>query len=208
MIQDMRALVQEGYNKSEYETVFRITDTPNPFELRFLDSLCRLIPSNADILDLGSGPGIPYDKYFVSQGHNVVGVDFSERHLNLARKNVPKANYILGDFSKASFAEKSFNAVLSFYAIFHIPRREHPQLFVKMHKWLKPKGIILVTLGTTGGEYVEEKDWCGVRMAWSSYDPDTYKQIMNQTGFAVLEADFEGQPGDEEYHFWAMAQKG
>jgi ubiquinone/menaquinone biosynthesis C-methylase UbiE len=137
----------------------------------------------------------------------VTGVDFSQKNINLARKNVPEAEFIKGDFSMIDFKKESFDAIVSFYAIFHIPREEHRDLFAKMNYLLKKKGIIIVTLGTSGSEYGEEDDWCGAPMAWSSHEPDMAKAIISEAGFTILETFFEGKPGDDEYHFWVLAQK-
>lgn len=67
--------------------------------------------------------------------------------------------------------------------------------------------MFMATLGTSSSEYGEEKDWAGAPMAWSTYDPETYKRMIVESGFDILETKFEGQPGDDEYHFWVLAQK-
>ncbi|MEK6895928.1 MAG: class I SAM-dependent methyltransferase [Nanoarchaeota archaeon] len=205
MAKDMRKIVKEGYEKGDYAGTFRTSNKPNKMEESFLKKLLKLLPKNLHVLDFGCGIGVPFDKYLVEHGCKVTGVDISQKHINEAKKNVPKAKFIKGDFSKIDFQE-TFDAIISFYAIFHIPREEHKELFLKMADLLKSNGKILITLGTSGG-YGEEEEWCGAKMAWSTYDPDTYKKLLDETGFKILEATFEGQPGDEEYHFWVLAQK-
>jgi cyclopropane fatty-acyl-phospholipid synthase-like methyltransferase len=204
---DMRTIVQAGYEKDDYVRVFRANPNPTPFEIRFLDLLDPYLSSEASILDLGSGTGLPYDKYLVEKGYRLSGVDFSSKHLALARQNVPQATYLHGDFSKIVFAPSAFDAIVSFYAIFHLPRQEHPTLFARMYQWLKPQGVLLVTLGTSDMEYGEETDWVGAPMVWSSYAPEVYRQMLVKQGFRLRISDFEGAPGDEEYHFWLLAQK-
>lgn len=206
MVKDMRQIVEEGYDKGDYVSAFRLSKELNKMERLFLDKLIKLIPKKANLLDLGSGPGVPIDKYLVDQGIKVTGIDLSQKHVNLAKKNVPKARFIKGDFSQYEFSEK-FDAIISFYSIFHIPRKEHYDLFLKMYGLLNDGGIILVTLGTSGSEYGEEENWAGTKMAWSTYEPKEYKRIIKEIGFKILEAAFEGEPGDEEYHFWVLAKK-
>ncbi|MDO9538068.1 MAG: class I SAM-dependent methyltransferase, partial [Thermoplasmata archaeon] len=163
----MRKLVKEGYEKGDYLNTYRLDDKIDeyPFEKRILDKLTKRLTKGAKILDRGSGPGIPYDSYLVNKGFDVTGIDISQKHVDMARKNVPEAKYIKGDFSKVDLNE-SFHAIVSFYAIFHIPRDEHKALFTRMNILLKKDGIILVTLGTSGSEYGLEEDWCGAPMAW------------------------------------------
>ena len=148
MVKDMRRIVQDGYEHDDYDKVFRADPVLRPMKIEFLDMLVQGLPKRARILDFGSGAGIPYDRYLIGKELRVIGVDFSSKHLSLAKKNVPQAEYIIGDFSKAGFPPEAFDAVTAFYSIFHLSRREHPALFQKMHRWLKPGGRILLTLGT------------------------------------------------------------
>lgn len=202
----MRKLVEEGYNNADYGGAFRRDETLRENEEEFMSLLIKKLPKNAKVLDFGCGLGIPHDKFFVNQGIDVTGIDISQKHINLAKKNVPDAKFIKGDFSKVKFKEK-FDAIVSFYAIFHIPRTEHKKLFKKMHLLLKKSGLILITLGTSGDEYSEEKNWAGAPMAWSQYTPTTYKKILNECGFKIIKFAFEGKKGDAEHHFWVLAEK-
>lgn len=203
----MRKIVEKGYDRGDYAKVFRSSTKLNSFEQRLFNMLLRRIPPEAAVLDLGSGIGVPYDRFLVDKGCQVTGIDISQKHIDSAIENVPEATYIKGDFSNLKFAEGSFDAIISLYAIFHIPRIEHVALFRKMHHFLKQKGVILVSLGTSNSEYGEEDDWCGVKMAWSTYDPQTYEKILADSGFAILDAAFEGEDGSGEYHFWVLASK-
>jgi len=204
---DMRRVVRDGYERDDYEKAFRANPSLTPMETGFLERLARELPRNGRVLDLGSGTGLPYDGWLAGKGLRVTGVDFSPKHLALARKHVPQAAYLQGDFSKVAFAPGSFDAVTAFYSIFHIPRREHPALFAKIHRWLKPGGRILLTLGTGDMECDEETDWLGAPMMWSSYPPDQNVHLLEETGFTVLTKEFEGAPGDPEYHFWLFGMR-
>ena len=203
----MRKVVRDGYERDEYEKTFRADPVLRRMEAGFLDRLAQELPHNGRVLDLGSGTGLPYDGYLAGKGLRVTGVDFSPKHLALARKHVPQAEYIQGDFTQVAFAPGSFDAVTAFYSIFHIPRREHPALFAKIHRWLKPGGRILFTLGTGDMECDEELEWLVAPMMWSSYPPEENLQILEETGFGVLQTDYEGAPGDAEYHFWLLGMR-
>jgi SAM-dependent methyltransferase len=206
---DIRKIVQEGYDKIDYQKDFRQDRELTSFEAKLLGLLCKNEPEGARILDLGSGPGIPYDAYLVDKGYTLIGVDNCPKSIEQARVNVPSAQYIQGDMLLllTSFENQSFDGIVSFYAIFHLPRKEHGELIDEMWRMLRPGGVILVTLGTSDSEYGEEPDWYGARMAWSSYPPDTYKRMIMEAGFTLLETEFQGKPGDEEYHLWILAKK-
>ncbi|MEX0877556.1 MAG: class I SAM-dependent methyltransferase [Candidatus Spechtbacterales bacterium] len=207
MPKDIRKIVEEGYEKGDYAGKFRISSTPNEMERYFLDRLVKEVSQQGRVLDFGCGIGIPFDNYLIEKGLDVTGIDISQKHIEQAKKNVPQAKFVKGDFSKYDFAAGDFDAIISFYAIFHIPREEHQDLFSKMHTLLKESGVILITLGTSGSEYGEEQDWCGAPMAWSTYEPEEYKKIITNAGFKIVEEKYEGQSGDEEFHYWVIAKK-
>lgn len=207
MNKSIRKIVEEGYDRGDYAKVFRASTKLNSFEQRLFKMLLQYIPPEAAILDLGSGTGVPYDRFLVDKGCKVTGIDLSQKHIDSAIENVPEATYIKGDFSNLEFSEGSFDAIISLYAIFHIPRTEHAALFRQMHLLLKQKGVILISLGTSDSEYGEENNWCGIKMAWSTYAPQKYEEILADSGFAILDSAFEGEYGSDEYHFWVLASK-
>ncbi len=203
----MRDIVKQGYEKGDYEKTFRQDKNPNAFEKTRLDSFLNELPKNSNVLDLGCGIGIPFDKYLADKGIKVKGVDFSKKHIDQAKKNVPNAEFVEGDFSEMKFDKKSYNGILALYSIFHIYRDQHKKLLENIYKTLTDGGVALMTFGTSGSEYCEEEDFCGTKMAWSTFEPEIYKQYFNEIGFKIREETYEGKPGDEEYHYWVMVKK-
>jgi 2-polyprenyl-3-methyl-5-hydroxy-6-metoxy-1,4-benzoquinol methylase len=128
----MRKIVENGYNTGDYEKFFKKSPKLNSREGRFLGKFMKIIPPKGKILDLGSGVGIPIDKYLVEQGFQLTGIDISIKHIQKAQKSVPGANFLHQDFTKINFQPNSFDAIISFYAIFHIPRTEHDSLFFEI----------------------------------------------------------------------------
>jgi SAM-dependent methyltransferase len=63
--------------------------------------------------------------------------------IQLARTNVPQAEFRCADATQVEFAPDTFDAVVSFYAIDHIPRQEHALLFQRIHRWLHRGGFLL-----------------------------------------------------------------
>ena len=204
---DMQAIVREGYEKIDYEKSFRLHEGLKPLETEFFGHMCSLLSPGARVLDLGCGPGVPYDLHLARLGYSVTGVDFCQKHLGRARKLVPQERFICGDISEVLRPNESFNAVLSLYTIFHLPRVMHKEMFRVIHRALKPGGISLLTLGTSDLELGEEDDFLGERMVWSSFLPSEYETILEETELKILRSRFEGSPEDEEYHWWILVQK-
>ena len=138
------------------------------------------------MLDIGCGAGVPIAKSLAAR-YRVTGVDASPEMIQRAQQNVPTGDFICADIMSATFPPSSFDAVVAFYAVFHLPRQEHPDLFRRVHRWLKPGGYLLCTLSHYNEEGYTEEDFFGVTMYWSNYSLREYLEILTGAGFALLE---------------------
>ena len=89
-VPDPTELVRHGYDSVSYR--YR-GDHDNPAGYApWLTNLQRRLPTNASVLDLGCGCGIPVAKALTDNGHHVTGVGLSEVQINRARqpKNGPE----------------------------------------------------------------------------------------------------------------------
>lgn len=204
---DMREIVKEGYEKGDYDKKYRGDETKiGAKEEELFADFLKNLSDKPKVLDFGCGTGRPYVEYLLEKGCKVTGIDICKKHIDKARNNFPQGQFILGDFSNYNFAD-SFDAIVSLYTVFHIPRTEHRKLFVKMKNLLTERGKILVTVGAEAGEF-SSNDFCGAKMAWSTHDPKTYIDMLKEVGFEILTTRMEGElEGEDEYHFWILAQK-
>jgi 2-polyprenyl-3-methyl-5-hydroxy-6-metoxy-1,4-benzoquinol methylase len=204
MAKPMRDVVREGYNKGDYQDVFKRNNAFNDnFEKLMCEELNSRLKLNSKILDMGCGPGVPYDKYFADEGHYVTGIDISEKHIDMAIKNVNNARFIVGDFF-SNDAKGKYDAIISLYAIFHIPRTEHKKLLNHINSMLKKNGLILITLGAYDMKRDVSDDFAGAPMAWSSYTVEKNKKIVMDAGFDIMMAVEDYRI---EKHLWILAVK-
>lgn len=138
-------LVKQSYNKIAQNYLAGRDQFKN---VKYLDKLNNLLRHNSTILDIGCGAGVPIDQYLVGKGHKVIGIDISEKQIELAKKNVPEAKYIVKDMSNLKSGEYQVDAVVSFYAIFHTPREMHLDLLKKIYSFLNRGGYLLITMGS------------------------------------------------------------
>ena len=200
----MRDLVKSGYNQGQYDTTYaRNNGIPENFEKVLCDELISRIKTNSKLLDLGCGVGLPYDKYFLNNNLSVTGVDISEKHIEQAKKNVKNAKFFVGDFFSKDIKGK-FDAIVSFYAIFHIPRTEHKKLLEQIHSLLKKDGMILITLGIDSMKCDISQNFAGAPMAWSSYSVEKNKKLVQDAGFEIIVA---AEDYRTERHLWILAKK-
>jgi SAM-dependent methyltransferase len=165
VVRDGYDLVSEAYRTDDFDFADSIYRQP----LSWLESI--LTPGDR-VLDLGCGCGIPVARTLSSR-FQVLGIDISPVQIQRAQRLVPEAEFQCSDFTDVALPVASFEAVVAFYSIIHVPIQEQPALFDSIASWLVPKGLFLGSVGweTWTGT---ESDWCGVAgatMYWSHSRP-------------------------------------
>ncbi len=143
-----------------------------------------LLHDDDPVLDLGCGCGVPATA-ILAEHHAVTGVDLSPVQIARAQRLIPTAQFLCVDMSTLEFAAGMFAAVVSFYAIIHVPLEEQPVIFKNIYRWLRPGGYLLATVGS-GSWTGTEDDWLGAPMYWSHADRATYVAWLEEIGFEVL----------------------
>ncbi len=170
-----------------------------------LEQLITMVPAGAAVLDLGCGAGVPVGQRLAQQ-FAVTGVDISARQIELARRHVPTGHFIKADMTAVDFAPGGFDAVVSCYAIIHVPAAEQAGLVRRIHTWLKPDGLFLATWTIRGWEETIE-DWngWGAPMWWSHLDADENLGMLRAAGFEVASGDT--RTSNNETWLWVLARK-
>lgn len=205
-----RRTVESGYDQMA-EQYLATKDPEDPLALEALEDLATLLPSEAAVLDLGCGAGVPVTRWLADRGFAVTGVDVSAKQLELARTNVPEGTFFKADMTEVVFAPESFEAVVAFHSIIHVPRTEHPTLLESIHRWLEPGGSHLATMAVADYEGRDE-DWegWGAPMVWSHYGRNANVAMLREAGFQMRYAEPRtgGGTGDEtETWLWVLARK-
>jgi ubiquinone/menaquinone biosynthesis C-methylase UbiE len=92
--------------------------------MRWLDEVLSRLPDRSEVLDVGCGNGLPATRA-IAERHRVTGVDISSKQIELARHNVPEARLIHGDAASVEFPAASFDAIVAFYVLEHLPPATH-----------------------------------------------------------------------------------
>jgi 2-polyprenyl-3-methyl-5-hydroxy-6-metoxy-1,4-benzoquinol methylase len=201
--------VESGYDRMA-EQYLATKDPEDPLALSALEDLASLLPPEASVLDLGCGAGMPVTRWLADRGFAVTGVDVSARQLELARTNVPEATFLKADMSEVDFGPETFDGVVAFHSIIHVPRTEHPALLEGIHRWLRPGGGFLATMTVSDYEGKDEnwEGW-GAPMVWSHYDNKANVAMLREAGFEIRYAEPRTSKGtgDDETWLWVLARK-
>jgi 2-polyprenyl-3-methyl-5-hydroxy-6-metoxy-1,4-benzoquinol methylase len=197
--QDQTARVRAGYNV--LSRAYRADTADEATQRQYAEWLgyaLDRVPVGGDVLDLGCGNGIPASKGLSDNGFRVTGVDLSDTMVDRARELVPEATFLRGDITEVDFASASFDAVVSFYALIHVPMSDQPDVIARAAHWLRPGGTFVATVGHTAWTGTET-DWLGggVDMWWSHPDAATYRAWIESAGLTIDEERFvpEGTGG-------------
>ena len=198
---DYRELVRAAYDRcAEAYAGQRL-----PAAAPELDWITGRLTDGSRILDIGCGSGAPVTRHLAAS-FAVTGIDISSGMIALARKNAPDAEFVTADVMEIDLPAGGFDAIVSFYAVFHISREHHLDLFRRFARWLRPGGLLLVTLAEKddGPGYTEEA-FFGATMYWSNFGPSTYRKLLAEAGFriereGVVRGGYDGVEAQEEVH--------
>jgi SAM-dependent methyltransferase len=210
MLTDSKRTVAASYDQlAPYYQHWTDLNPASP-RMRYLARLLELLPPAARILELGCGGGIPVTQALATQ-HIVTGVDLSAQQLVLAHQHVPTATFVHADMMTLDFPPATFDAVVAFYTILHVPRQEHAVLLNQISTWLRPNGLFLATMGAIDLADRTFENWLDLRqpMFFSHFDADTNRQLIRDCGLTVLDAEVvpENDRGNTVEFLWVTARR-
>ena len=92
----------------------------------YMDEFLELLPKNGKVLDIGCGVGVDSD-YVQTKGFKIIGVDMSEKMLEIARSNNANVDFRLDDVRSVEFGENEFDGIIASCSLIHISKEEVPK---------------------------------------------------------------------------------
>ncbi|MFA4830999.1 MAG: class I SAM-dependent methyltransferase [Patescibacteria group bacterium] len=132
-------------NKKVYNKIAKHFSATRKFLWDDLKPLAKYTKNGDKVLDIGCGNGRLY-QLFSDLSIDYVGLDNSEGQIEMARKNYPKAKFIIAEMTALPFDENSFDVIYCIAAFHHLPDEEtRLQALAEMKRVLKSGGYILMT---------------------------------------------------------------
>jgi ubiquinone/menaquinone biosynthesis C-methylase UbiE len=115
---------------------------------------------NGPILDCGSGGPNPKQALLANIGFNTMGIEFSDKRLNMAQDYAKQHNLDLpmqfGDMRFLPFESNYFGYVYSWNTIFHMNKVDIKKAVNEMIRVLKPGGLCFVNFLSIDSEFYGE----------------------------------------------------
>lgn len=114
------------------------------------------LPEGASILDIGCGAGVK-SKYLSNKGFKVTGMDFSEKMIEIAKREVPNVDFVVGDIYDLDEYKNKFDAVFAQAVLLHIPKEKVMGVLEKFKHKLNPNGVLYLAVKEIKSDGLEEK---------------------------------------------------
>jgi ubiquinone/menaquinone biosynthesis C-methylase UbiE len=144
-------LTVETYNNivEEYIDYFKTKDFKGGVQFqREIDYIVSKLEDNSVILDVGTATG-EYPKYLTERclkRFKVIGIDAAKNMIEVAKKNAPRADFIVMDMRNLEFPKEKFNVIICFATLIHISDEECLKVLNKFDYILKKEGLIAINV--------------------------------------------------------------
>ena len=156
-----------------------------------VDKFISFLKPNGAVLDVGCGAG-EKSKYLINKGLNVTGIDFSEKMIEIARREVPGGRFFVADIKDTKTVTGMFDGIFMQAVLLHIPKNEVMAVLEKLNRKLKSSGCIYIAVKEKrlGGfeEEVKKEDDCGYpyERFFSYFGIDEIKEYLKRLGMRVV----------------------
>ena len=181
--ENKRRIVKDDYNAiaNIYAESYSEIDYCKKYIDEFIGGL-----AGKKVLDIGCGAGQITD-YLTRKGFNVVGIDFSQKLLEIAKTNFPNSRFSLADICEYEQKEK-VDGIITKDMLFHLPDEDLIQVLQRFRRLLKSDGslCIIMDIPKQAGEqiFVEELDE-NYQIYYNYLTPEKLTKMLEDTGFGV-----------------------
>jgi SAM-dependent methyltransferase len=99
-----------------------------------------------NVLEIGCGIGIT-SKIFSDLGMSVLGIDISEKSIEKCKSNkIDNAEFICDNFVDIDLGDRTFDLIVLFDVLEHIPKPQHITVFEQIKKYSHAKTKIAITI--------------------------------------------------------------
>jgi len=147
-----------------------------------------LVGKGSTVLDIGCGSGIK-SKFLAEKGLKVVGIDLSEKLIDIAKEAAPSCCFYVMDMQKIKFQEK-FDGIFAQACLLHVPKKEAAETVKQWSNILKPGGYFYIAVKENKKveeEIVEEEDYgYHYERFFSYYTKEEVEKYLKRAGLKIV----------------------
>ena len=155
------------------------------------DIFIKELPLGAHILDVGCGSGVK-SKYLINHGFKVIGIDISDKLLEIAKREVPKGEFREFSMYDLDAMTETFDGVFAQASLLHIPKKDAGGVVKKMANRLVPGGALYIAVkeireNQPEEETVKENDYgYEYERFWSYFTMTELEQYLTDAGLKII----------------------
>ena len=109
------------------------------------NQFAAFLAPKASILDVGCGAGIK-TKYLSDKGFGLLGIDFSENFIEIARRENPRLSFKVLDMRQTASLREDFDAIFMQASLLHIPKADAEEVLRNIVTCLKDGGYLYIAV--------------------------------------------------------------
>jgi len=187
-LEHINSLTRQAYNTAaqKYHDLFHNEMNEKEYDRKLLDSFAAKFNKDSLICDAGCGPSGHIGRYLFEKGIKVVGVDISEKCVELAQLNNPEMKFECADIASMPFDDNTFDGLISYYSIINTPKIYVSKVFDEFRRVLKTDGYLLVAVkaGTAEG-YIDDLLGIKTKIYSTLFTQDDLAAYFSQAGFLL-----------------------
>lgn len=179
---------RRAYNLAadKYHELFHNEMNEKAYDRTLLDAFAGRFAPGALVCDAGCGPSAQIGKYLFDKGMDVIGIDISDRCIEMAEALNPGMRFKREDLANMSFDREVFDGLVSYYSIIHSPKKFIGRIFREFHRVLKPDGFLLVAVKAGSDEgYIDELLEIAAPIYYSFFHEQEIAGYFESAGFVV-----------------------
>lgn len=181
--------LKKTYNKIAKD--WHLNHKNNDWWTEEADKFVSLLNLGDSVLDVGCGAGI-HSKYLIQKGLRVTGIDFSEKMIEIAKREVPEAEFQVLDLADVNELDGFFEGIYMPAVLLHVPKAEVQKKIENIAEKLKASGYFYIAVkekqpGVKEEETKNEDDYGYPYQRFFSYFTiDEIRNYFTKAGLIVV----------------------
>jgi ubiquinone/menaquinone biosynthesis C-methylase UbiE len=184
---DKTALAIQMYDSAAASFAAKFMDLK--FYRDSIAAFSELLSGDAKVLDLACGPGNVAK--FLAEAHPgiaITGLDLAPAMIELARANVPQAEFQVRDIRDLDFAPASFDAVVAAFALPYLDHAEALKFIADIGRIVKENGLLYLSCMEGPSSRVETMSFAPDSRVWVNYYTEEFlREAFKKNGLAILQ---------------------